>query len=487
MEKKNIITGIKRFFKSRSLKYGSNAAILIAAVIVIAVLVNILVGMTDLKLDLTPNKLFSLTDATRNELKNLKHDVEIIGLFDEGKIASGSEYKQVTDLLSLYEKYPRVKVEYVDPDKNPGIINQLDPDGTMDLGKSDFVVKSVVNGIEKKRKLEYYDLFAVQMDQYSLRAYTTGSNAEQGFTGAIKYVTSENTPVVYFTEGHNETDVDIDYRFLKNQIEKNNFIVKKLNLLSADKIPDDAGLVIVASPKNDITINEKDVLSDYLYEGGKAIFMFDCLASDPDFEQFNSLLAKYNIEINHDKVIENDERRHVPQDPATLIVNIDQNNIIPQGFVALLSNSRSIGILKNVKEYIKTTTLMKTSENAVGQMVSKSRGEDLKGPLDIAVAVEYTGGKGNSKIVVIGNGSFVSDNAINFGDYFYNNVVFFLQTMNWMIDKQDEVIVPTKDYEINTLDITQAQAKIMGWALIVVFPLLILGTGLMVFLRRRHL
>jgi ABC-2 type transport system permease protein len=487
MEKKNIFTGIKRFFKSRNLKYGSNAVILIVAVIVIAVLVNILVGMADLKLDLTPNKLFSLTDVTKNELENLKQDVEIIGLFDEGKISSDNEYKQVTDLLSLYEKYPRIKVEYIDPDKNPGIINQLDPDGTMDLRESDFVVKSEVNGNEKKRKLEYYDLFDVQMDQYSLSTYTTGSNAEQGFTGAIKYVTSENTPVVYFTEGHKETDVDSDYQILKNQIERNNYIVKKLNLLSADKIPEDAGLVVVASPKNDITINEKDVLDEYLSRGGKIIFMFDSLADDPDLEQFNSLLGKYNIKINHDRVIENDETRHVPQDPGTLIVNIGKNSIIPQSFIALLSNSRSISILKNVKDYVKTTSIMETSENAVGQMINKSRGEDLKGPLDIAVAVEYTGNVKASKIVVIGNGSFVSDDMAGFGDYFYSNVIFFLQSMNWMIEKKDEVVVPTKNYETNTLDITQMQANIMGGTLIVVFPLLILGTGLMVFLRRRHL
>lgn len=483
MEKKNII---KNFFTSRNLKHGSNAIILIVAVVVIAVLVNILVGMADIKLDLTPNKLYSLTDVTKNELKNLEQDVEIIGLFDDGRISSENEYKQVTDLLSLYEKYPRVKVEYIDPDKNPGIVNQLDPDGTMNLQESNFVVKSKVNGNEKKRKLQYYDLFDVQMDQY-YNPQTTGSNAEQGFTGAIKYVTSENTPVVYFTEGHNETDVDSDYQFLKNQVERNNFIVKKLNLLSADKIPEDAGLVVVASPKNDITLNEKDVLDEYLYGGGKAIFMFDSLVGDPDLEQFNSLLSKYNIKINHDKVLENDENRYVSQDPGTLIVNISENSVIPQSFVALLSNSRSISILKNVKEYIKTTTLMKTSESAVGQMINKSRGEDLKGPLDIAVAVEYTGGIGASKIVVIGNGSFVGDDAASFGDYFYNNVIFFLQSMNWMIDKKDEVIVPTKDYERNTLNITQMQANIMGGTLIVIFPLLILGTGLMVFLRRRHL
>ena len=51
---------IKGFLNKKSFKYGTNAAIITAAVIVMAVVLNLLVGMLDLKLDLTPNKLFSL-------------------------------------------------------------------------------------------------------------------------------------------------------------------------------------------------------------------------------------------------------------------------------------------------------------------------------------------------------------------------------------------------------------------------------------------
>lgn len=485
MDKKN---GILSFFNKRSLKHGTNAVILVIAVVVIAILANVLVGMADLKLDLTSNKIFSLSEVTENELKNLKQEVQIIGLFDDGKVTNSSEYKQVTDLLSLYSKNPNIKVQYVDPDKNPSIINQLDPDDTMNLQNTDFVVKSIVNGNEKKKKLEYYDLFAVEYDQNTFEQYTTGSNGEQGFTGAIKYVTSEKTPVVYFTEGHKEIDVEFEYTFVKDYLEKNNFLVKNLNLLSSEKIPEDAELVIVASPKNDITFKEKEVLDNYLYNGGKAMFMFDFLASDPSFDQFNSLLSKFNIEVNHDKVKENDENRHIPNDPNTIVLDVFVNNIITQNFRTLLNNSRSISILKNAKEYVTATSLMRTSDSAVGEMVSKSRGEDLKGPLDIAAAVEYNGGPETSKIVVIGNASFISDSAAEtYGDYYRYSMAFFLESMNWMIDKQDEIIVPTKNYETNTIDITQLQSNVMGGVLVIVFPLLILIAGLMVYLRRRHL
>lgn len=485
MDNKNVF---KKFFNKRSLKYGSNSAILIVAVIAIAVLANLLVGMLDLKLDLTPNKLFSLSDVTKAELKKLEQDVEIIGLFDDGKISGDSQFKEVTDLLSLYEKNPHVKVRYIDPDKDPTIINTLDPDDTMDLQNTDFVVRSVVNGNEKRKKLEYYDLFAVQFDQSSFQTYTTGSTAEQGFTGAIKYVTSEVTPVVYFTEGHGEIDMNYEYKNVKEYLERNNFLVKKLNLITVDKVPEDAEMVIVASPTKDITLNEKDVLDEYLSDGGNAIFMFDYQAKDPSYDQFNSLFSKYNLELNYDRVKETDESNHIPNDPNTILLTVNSNSIIPQRFNTLLNNSRSVSILKNQKEYITTTSLMKTSESAIGEMVNKSRGDDLKGPLDIAVAVEYKGGMTPSKIIVMGNASFISDSAQqSYGNYYNNSVVFFLQTMSWMIDKQDEIIVPTKNYETNKITVTQQQTNIVGGALLILFPLLILGTGLVVFLRRRHL
>lgn len=479
---------IKSFLNKKSLKYGTNAAIITAAVIVIAIVLNLLVGLLDLKLDLTPNKLFSLSEATVNILNELDQDVEIIGLFDDAAISSNDEYKQVTDLLSLYEKYPHITVRYVDPDRNPSIIKQLDPDDTMDLGSNDFLVRSTVNGTEKKKKLEYYDLFEMEYDQYSINPYITGSNAEQGFSGAIKYVTSEYTPVVYFTEGHDEYDVDSYYRTLKEYLEKNNILVKKINLLTVEQMPEDAELVVIASPKKDFQYAERDVLERYFNTGGKAIFMFDYLENDPSFDELNKLLNKYNLDINYDKVKETDDSRHLAQDPYTLVVDVKSNDIVSRAFNTFLTNCRSIGILKNEKEYITTTSLISTSSTAVGEMINKSRGDDLAGPLELAVAVEYKGGEKPSKIIVMGNSTFVTDSAYQvYGDFYFSNINFFLSSVNWMIEIKDDIIVPTKSYDVNRFNITGRQATVMSWVLVVVFPLLILGTGLMVYLRRRHL
>jgi len=479
-----IADSIKGFLKSRNLKYGTNSVILIAVVIAIAVVVNLLVGMADIKVDLTPNKLYSLSDTTKDILKNLDKDVTIYGLFDDGKISAGDDYKEVVELLNQYSKYPRVKVEYVDPDKNPGLIKDLDPSGTKNISKNDFVVKSG----DKLKKLGYYDLFNVQFNQRTFMPNKTASLAEMELTGAIKYVTSDKTPIIYFTQGHGEGKLDSEYSNLKAHLERNNYEVKSINLATQSAVPEDAEMLMIVSPKSDLSADERSKINEYIKNGGKAMFMFDFLESDPSFDEFEKLLSDYNVSINYDKIREEDENRHLPDNPYAVVLDVKASNIVPQDFNVLLANSRSINILKNQKSYVTVTSLIKTSDKAIGEQVDKSRGEDLKGPLDVAVAVEYKGGPKTAKLIVMGNGYFISDEAAQaYGIFYERGASFYLYSLNWLLEKKDDVVIQPKTYDVRTIDISSAEAGIMSLVVVVLIPLVILGTGTFVYLRRRHL
>jgi ABC-2 type transport system permease protein len=477
----------KSILDKRSLKYGTNSIILIVAVVAIAVLVNVLVGIPDIKWDLTPEKLYSLDESSKNLLEDLDNDVTIYGLFDESMI-SGTDYEEVTELLGLYEKYNRVKVEYVDPDRNPGVMNSIDPDNDLSLKKYDIVVTSTVNGQEKKKKLEYYDLFATEFSSQTYSQYKTGSNAEQGITGAIKYVTAEITPVVYFTQGHDEIDVHDQYNTVKNYLERNNYTVKTLNLLTADNVPEDAEIIIVASPKKDLTGMEREKLEEFLNQGGKGVFLYDFLSHGEEFEQFNMLLSDFNLQVNSDKVKESDSQRHLPEDPYTILMNVKSNMIIPNEFNIVLQDSRSIRVLKNKQAGVTNIVLIETSDTAVGESVINPGEGDTKGPLNVAVAAEKKQGDTPGKVLVMGNASFISDDAAKvYGGLYQNGMAFFLQSLNWMFDEDDEIIVPTKNYNLNSIYITQQQAVIIGLVVTIVVPLIILAVGFTVFMRRRHL
>jgi hypothetical protein len=153
----------------------------------------------------------------------------------------------------------------------------------------------------------------------------------------------------------------------------------------------------------------------------------------------------------------------------------------------ILSDSRSVTRLKNAKEWITQTSLLGTNEKSFSEPIGPS-GQEAAGPLDIAVAVENKGGMKASKIVVIGNGSFINDSAVQRYGQFYNlNSRMFLYSLRWMFGEQDTLTIEPKVHRIPSLTITQSQTNIIGLFLVIALPLMIMGAGFVMYVKRRHL
>ncbi|MHB8065303.1 MAG: Gldg family protein [Ruminiclostridium sp.] len=465
-------------FNKKSLKYGSNSLILIVIVVAIAVFLNLLVGMGDLKLDLTSDEIYSISNDSKTILKDIKKDVTIYGLFDDGQVPT--EYKQLINLINEYKQFG-IKVTYVDPDRDIGLIATLDKDKTKNIARGDFVVKSG----DKIKKLSAQDLYG-QDTEYG-RLY----QAEPLITGAIKFVTSEVTPMAYFVEGHNEYSFTTDLTKVKSALENNNFEAKTLSLMTQDKIPEDCKLLVFASPKKDLSESEKIKVNEYLKSKGKAVFLFDSIESSDKFPNFEEVLATFNIGINYDKVKELDDSRSLPGDEYSLFAKLESNDINAafnnnQSVDVLLPDSRSLKILKNAKEWLVTTSLIKTSDKAVSSSII-NQGATEQGPFDLAIASEITG---SSKVLAFGNGVFLTDAALGsqYSSYFAAGATYFLSTVvNWTQDKSDETTISPKIISQKTLSTTAGQAKAISVILIGVLPILIMVCGLIVWSRRRHL
>lgn len=474
-----IKVGKFKFLNKRSLKYGTNSIVLIVVVVAIAIVINLLVGMGNFRFDLTADKLYSLSDQSKDIVKKIKKDVTIYGLFDNATIPGGSEYREITNLINEY-KGLGVKVKYVDPDKDPGTITSLDPQKTMGLTKGDFVVKSG----NKVRKLEAQELYGQANQQYG-RMYS----AEPLITGAIKFVTSDVTPVAYFVEGHNEIPLTEDLNQVSKILQSNNLEVKSLSLLTEKKVPDDCQLLVFVSPQKDLTDEEKIKLDAYIKKGGKAVFLFDSLESSEKLANFEDSLNYFNIGINYDKVKENDSSKHLPNDNYALIASLENNDINKvfsgANYAVFMPDSRSINILKNQKDWLTNTPLITTTDKAESNDIVG--GKINKGPFNLAVAAEVSGG---SKVLVFGNSKFLSDRALSsqYGTYFQYGTNYFLTTVvNWMQDKTNEETISGKLVTAKALTVTESQTKVLSIVLIGVIPLAILGCGLFVWSRRRHL
>ncbi|HBQ64674.1 MAG TPA: ABC transporter, partial [Clostridiales bacterium] len=117
-------------------------------------------------------------------------------------------------------------------------------------------------------------------------------------------------------------------------------------------------------------------------------------------------------------------------------------------------------------------------------------GPDTAGPFNTVVLSEWTGGMAPTKILVTGNSTFASDALMNQNNAYYNPYggIFLVYALNYMQDRNDDqVVIPAKTYENRQIDISQSEAQTLGISVVIIYPLLMLGLGLFVWIKRRHL
>ena len=112
---------------NKNKKYRRGALITVVIITVVAVFANLLVQKLfeqyPLKLDVSSNKLFSLSQSTLDLLDRLDTDITVLYL--EGTGSEGQMYvpDQVKRVVDVYRSHSggKIKVESVDPARNPDL------------------------------------------------------------------------------------------------------------------------------------------------------------------------------------------------------------------------------------------------------------------------------------------------------------------------------------------------------------------------------
>jgi hypothetical protein len=479
------INTIRDLIKSKNFKYGYNALILTVIVVAIFVAIDIIAGLSPVRLDLTANKMFSISSDTKKILDGLKKDVTVYGLFDYGKVPAKEERREIGEVLDKYAEYSsHIKVKYVDPDLNPGFLASVDPESSTTAGDYQYIIKCG-SKISRLAVTQFYEL---NTNSTTRQTYKTSQRIEQELTGSLKFVTSGKTPTIYFTTGHGEMSVDTDYKTIKDVLKRNNYEVKSINFAIEEKVPDDASTLVFAAPISDLADSEAQKVISYLGRGGKIAFLFGAIESTEGFKNFGNILSGYNITINNDKIKETDGTRYVPNRPYDIIPDIQDNAInnflSAQSRGLVMPSSRSIGLLKNERDYLTVIPMIKSSATSIGEPVDITK-KEVKGPLNLAVYAQYGSSDVISQILVVGNASFITDAVLQ--NYTINGLYFFLNALGAMQDRKDDVLIAPKAYDTQKMTMNLSQVKIVQALTIVVLPLIILGLGFVIWLRRRHL
>lgn len=247
----------------KRLKHGSYSMAVTGIVIASVVVFNMAIQELPSKyreIDLSSQKLFTIGEQTEKMLKELDKDVTFYFIAQEG-----TESSEIQKLLEKYEEGSKhIQVEQKDPAVNPTFVSKY----TSDNISNNSVI--VVCG-DKSKVVNYSDMYETSIDYNTYSQQVTGFDGEGQLTSAMNYVISEDMPILYTLEGHEEAAMSEN---MKETIQKANIEIQNLNLLTEEAVPEDAECLFVFAPAKDLTEDEANKIIEYLEQGGKALKLY---------------------------------------------------------------------------------------------------------------------------------------------------------------------------------------------------------------------
>ena len=462
--------------------------------LILAVFLGINTGMK--VLDLTPldfsqEKLYTLTDESKERVKNIDKDVHIyfVGYPDDNAdLTLAKQYKDVNE---------KIVAEAVDAESRPDLVEKYN---IQDTGSSGIIVECG----DRSKVLTATDLVT-----YDTTTQETISIAEEKLTSAIISVTTEDIPKIYFLEGYSNFTLDYNLYYLNVYLKNEITEVATLNILSEGKVPDDCDTLVIPSPSQDFNETTKTAIIDYINRGGNILWLNAAMATSVEVPNINEVLAQYGVNPFQVGVIrETDPSRMVAGSPNLIIPNLGYSKITEDIYSngIILANATKININQEQLENLKVveTDLATTSEGAYfrtnfnNTSATAVEGEETGSFLvgaqlekTIKDANEETGESAvTSTLIIYGENYFISDypftqdsqySAIQESLY---NKDLVLNSLAYLTDREED-ITARKSTGTIIYTATEQQDTIVR-IIIFTVPALIILIGIIVWQKRRR-
>ena len=466
------IAQLRQGLKRRSFIYSSNALLVAVLVLAILVVVNLFFSRHHKRFDFTESKLHSLSDQSISVVKNLKSDINIKCFFREGNMGRS----RMEALLKIYAyQSPKVKYEFIDPDKNPGLIKRYDvtTDGT-----------SIFERADKENRIT--------------------ATAEEDITNALIKITREKSKIIYFLEGHGEHSIEVTdengYSFVKDELGKLAYDVKKLPLALADAFPKDCALLVIPGPQKDLLPNELDTIKKYVEEGGRVFFMVDPQTA-PGLIPY---LTKFGFRLENDIIVDSMSRLIGGDYFIPTIAEYEFHDITKNfRYATFFPFARFVETIDPKPEGVSTSQVLgKTSGNSWSKRdfklkekmtlkeISFDKNKDKAGPMSLAAVATIktntemgTASQKEGRLAVFGDSDFASNRYYNLA----GNANFFFNTANWLTEESDLISIMPKTSNPRGIQLTPSQGKLIFWVSVIILPLIVLILGISIWIQRRSL
>ena len=420
------------------------------------ILVLVLTYRHNLRVDLSPQRSYTLSTHAKKILAELPRDVHMTVFVR----SEDPRTPQLKDLLwRITQATPRVTYEFVDLNRSPALARQY--------------------GIDR------YGAIVVESGG---RRRDVSNPSEALVMGALLAVTRERERMVYFVTGHGERSPDDADRknglsVVKGTLEDDQFVVRTLPLMQTESVPIDATVVVMAGPRKDYLPGELTQIEGYLRRGGNLLLLLDP-ETPPSIAAF---AASLGIVATGDRVVVDPEQRLAGGEGVTVMVADLLSSFLVSGTLEappVFSYARPLEILEPTSTsaigFLKTSSASYTVPSAE---VRSDTARRTSGALLVGAALVPTPDR-NGRVIVIGDSDFATNGIIDY----LGNKDLFVNAINWLA--RDESLLAaraqTKEVGREQFFVTETQGAWSFWLATVLQPAAFFAAGLLVFLRRRR-
>ena len=366
----------------KQIRYGGNTFAFVVIIFGVLALIIFLSTRRFIRADLTEDKRYTISKATKNVLDTLDDIVTITAYFSTTPAEVGRIRRDVRDVLDEYNAFSnKLQIDFV----NPADFEEAQKQELRFKG-----IPEVQINVVKKDKAEIANVYMGISIGYSGKEETlpvvrSTSNLEYELTSTILKVTTKEAKTVGFLAGHDAFDINAqNHQQFRQLLDKNGqgqYNVTSVSLQDGKAVDDTVTTLVIAAVKQPLTEREKYELDQFIMRGGRAIFLVDSIQIPPGTLQgtplstgLNDLLAHYGAKLGNNLLI--DRRFHdnarfqqgfmTVFQPYPYFVKIVKSNFSTEHTVTnqlealTLPWTSSLEVIP--KENVTATTLAKTSE-----------------------------------------------------------------------------------------------------------------------------
>lgn len=511
----------KKRGKGKKLKYGSMSLGIVIVVIAIVVLLNLMCGLIvkryPIKLDLTSDKRYDLTDESIDALKSLEKDVDVVVTCPESDFEGLSAqyanmfyqyyganvevpYTIIPEILDKYSMYAEsgkgsVNVKYVDINRDPDVVARYknNYNGEITAQSLIFACGDRVKVVSQQEVLGMVTPSKTSNQNNIQMVF----NGESTITSAIMSV-ADSKPIrvgiVSMMNGSSVVDqvgANITYS-TEEFLNKNGYDCTEVDIATDDLI-ENYDMLVLCCPAYDFSEDIITKMSDFLYNDGKYekdmiyIPSLDAL-NIPNITEF---LADWKIQIEESYIKDDTNSVAISGQlfPTITVSDSEEVGALPNDTLPIVAPfGRNITVLdKNNETVIKE--LLKSNETSYTSSLADDTDSGEKAAYDIVVKARKETSSGisvyGSDLLVLGS-PYMIDSSIVSNTNTYNNAEVLLKVINNMSGKENGAIIPEKALQQNYISPSARAIMVIRILVIFVLPLIIACIGIVVLLRRKN-